>query len=156
MAGASRYWNQNSQKHIEAKGHGPAYSKDGGRKLDDRQTDPPYNANIGPDGPNLNVVGFDTVKVATKFRYMMPDAASNSYDAWDAPGGFGGPAEGGGTDYAGMAGKAGDILKKVGGALDEGKQKPTEARSMDPGHSGGTGDVRVPVSRSVQRRGKDY
>jgi hypothetical protein len=125
--------------------------------LSDRETDPPYNENIGPDGPDLNRVGFETVKAHVKARFMeIPGAASNSYDAWDAPGGFGGPAGGGSPDYAGMAKKAGDVIKGVGDALDKGQQNRSQASSLDPARSGGSGDVRVPTPRSVQRRGRDY
>ena len=152
---SNRYWTSNPQRSVTAKAHGPAYSKDGGRHLSDKETDPPYNANIGPDGPDLNRVGFETVKAFVKARFMeMPNAASNSYDKWDAPGGFGGPAVDSGPDYAGMAGKAGEALSKVGSAMDKGNQ-PGQIPDSGGGNSSG-GIERVQIPRSVQRRGKDY
>ena len=151
---SNRYWTSNPTRKIEAKAHGPAYSRDGGKHLNDKETEPKYNANIGPDGPDLNRVGFETVKAFVKARFMeLPNAASNSYDKWDAPGGFGGPAETP-TDYAGMAKAGGEALSKVGSALDKGQQQGQIPDSGGGNSSGGIERVHVP--RSVQRRGKDY
>lgn len=54
----------------------PAYQPDGGRHLDDTETQPPYNANIGPGGPDMNRVGFPMVKTATKQK-MSPFMATD-------------------------------------------------------------------------------
>ena len=151
----SRYWTHNPARKIESKGHGPAYSRDGGKHLNDKETQPKYNANIGPDGPDLNRVGFETVKACVKARFMeLPTAPTNTYHKGPAPGGFGGPAVDSGPDYAGMAGKAGEALSKVGSALDKGQQQGQIPDSGGGNSSGGIERVHVP--RSVQRRGRDY
>lgn len=50
---------------------GSMRGRDGGKVLDDTESDPPYNANIGPGGPDMNRVGFDRVKCFVKAK-MSP------------------------------------------------------------------------------------
>ena len=148
----SRYWTHNPQRKVESKAHGPAYSRDGGKVLNDTETQPPYPANIGPDGPNLNKVGFETVKAFVKARFMeLPHAGSNAYDKWDAPGGFGGPAVQE-TDYAGMAKGAGEALSKAGGAMQDAENAKNRSIPDSGGGVGGSAPVETRFTGHVLRR----
>ena len=150
---SNRYWTSNPTRKIESKGHGPAYSRDGGKHLNDRETDPPYNANIGPDGPDLNRVGFDTVKAHVKARFMRMEGGTPLIGPLLESGHFtsGTGGQESNWDWAAGVKKGAEGLSKIGESSDKGGQQPSE-----PGHSGSTGNPTVPVSRSVQRRGRDY
>lgn len=67
----SRYHSHYSQDKVSSSKGYPAYQSDGGKKLDDTEKQPPYNANIGEGGPDMNRVGFPLVKAHTKQK-MSP------------------------------------------------------------------------------------
>ena len=148
----SRYWTHTRQP-VSSKNGAPAFQRDAGKKLNDRETEPPYNANIGPDGPDLNVVGFPTVKAYTKARFMRMEGGQDLIGPLMESGHFtsGTGGQENKWDVAAGVKKASEGLGKVGEALDKSGSAPEEPRG-----SGVGGIERVQVARSVQRRGRDY
>lgn len=67
---ANRYHNKLTSAS-PAPNPGSMGGKSRGVILNDTESDPPYNANIGPGGPDMNVVGFDRVKCFVKAK-MSP------------------------------------------------------------------------------------
>ena len=71
---SNRFYSENKQRNLEGStkprpsvgyGNGPTPTVNGA-------DDPPYNADIGPGGPDLNVVGFPRVRVYMKSK-MSPE-----------------------------------------------------------------------------------
>jgi len=155
---ANRYWTTNKQRNVSAKGHGAAYGRDGGKVLNDTETQPKYNASIGPDGPDLNVVGFPTVKAFVKAKFMLFDNMDSGVPGVavgeSVNGQVVGPGESGtsGTNWSGIGKAINDVSKKVGSALDEAGKKPdTGPRTVEPGRNGGSAAVQTDFSPVVRR-----
>ncbi len=149
---ANRYWTGNSQRSVSASGHGPAYGRDGGKVLNDTETQPKYNENIGPDGPDLNRVNFATVKAHVKARFMIMEGGSPLIGPVMESGHFlsGTGEQGGGLDLANV-GKAISEGSKGLGQMDQ----PSAGSSLDSrGSGGGSERVQTEFSKHVQRRGE--
>ena len=144
---ANRHWTSNPQRSVSSKGHGPAYGRDGGKVLNDTETQPPYNANIGPDGSNLNVVGFPTVKAFTKAKFMLFGDFGSI--------GAAGAAQQGSNANGELIGKLGEALgsasKSIGPAMDT---KATSPQTVEPGRNSGSAPVETLFSGRVRRRGE--
>jgi hypothetical protein len=104
--------------------------------LNDTETQPKYNENIGPDGPDLNRVNFATVKAHVKARFMILEGGTP----------IAGAGQGGGM--AEMIGKIGGAIGSSAGSMDTGK---TPAQSMEPGHNSGSAPVTTEFSPTVRR-----
>lgn len=152
---SNRHWTSNSQRSVSSKGHGPAYGGDGGKVLKDTETQPPYNENIGPDGPDMNRVGFPVVKAFTKARFMY--GITNT-----RPSGVEGPLRENDKFYsdeafskqqANVGGAVGGIATAIGAALDEGKDD--ELKVYEPsGRNSGSAPVETQFEPRVRRSGR--
>lgn len=149
----SRYWTH-TRPHVESKGHGPAYQHDGGKILKDTETDPPYNANIGPDGPDMNVVGFPVVKAFVKAKFMYGITNTRPSD-------MAGPLRENGKFYSDEAFKTqqtevGGIISNVAGAIgsalnDANKEDPLKVYEPS-GRNSGSAPVQTEFPGQVRRR----
>ena len=146
---ANRHWTDNKQRSVSSKGHGPAYMRDGGKVLNDTETQPPYPANIGPDSPDLNKVGFPTVKAFVKARFML----------FGRPEGVEGPLHASGAftsrDDATLKaiGGIGEALGKAGGSMNTGSEGEGP-KVYEPGRNSGSAPVETRFPGRVVRRGE--
>ena len=119
---ANRHWTDNSQRKVSPANGYPAYRADGGKKLNDTPTPPPYPANIGPAGPDLNAVGFKKVQIATEARYMELGTIGAGQAFGGALKSIGPMGQGtSGVDWK-TIGQMGEALSKTGQSMDQGKQ----------------------------------
>lgn len=137
---SNRYWTDNKQRGVVASGHGPAYGRDGGKVLNDTETQPKYNENIGPDGPDLNRVGFPTVKAFVKAKFLIMEGSKPT--GWSSM-----TSE----EQAGVVGGIGKALGSIGSSMDTEQSAP---QVIEPGKNSGSAPVATEFDSRVRRSGR--